>query len=130
MTEVKMFCAKGDKNFESRSFGLYYDVYKSTYIFGTKDDIEKFIKYINIVGYVRAIEKLKPTKEEIKWAEEEAVVEMKRIASLYGIDIEENDYDVITEKYFVHSDYFVGVKYFDKYKQGRILHNKLIAMEV
>lgn len=130
MTEVKMFCAKGDKNFETRSFGLYYEVYKSTYVYGTKDDIEKFIKYANVIGYLRAVEKLKPTKEEIKWAKEEAVIEMKRIASSYGLDIVENDYDVITNKYFDHSDYFVGVKYFDKYMQGRILHNKLIELEV
>lgn len=130
MNVVKMFCSNGDKNFEIKTFGLYYDIYKSTYIYGTEEDIEKFKKYASVVGFVRAVNKLTPTKEEVKKAKEEAVIEMKRIASLYGLDIEENDYDVIDKKYFGHSNYFVGVKYFEKYTQGRILHNKLIALEV
>ena len=32
MNVVKMFCSNGDKNFEIKTFGLYYDIYKSTYI--------------------------------------------------------------------------------------------------
>lgn len=130
MVPVKMFCAKGDKNFECKEFGLSYKIIMGKYIYGTEDDIERFEKLCGQIGFVSAMQKIVPNKDDIKRAKDDAIVEMKRIASLYDLDIKEVDYDMITKRWFNHSDYFVGVKYFDKYVEGRILHYKLEEMGV
>lgn len=130
MTEVKMFCSYGDKKYETKSFGLYYEIFKSIYIYGTEEDIERYKRLVSQIGIMRAANALHPTSKDIEKAKTEAIAEMKRIGTLYGLDIKENDYDMIRKRWFDHSDYFVGVKYFDKYLEGRILHNKLDELEV
>lgn len=130
MVPVKMFCAKGDKNFECKEFGLFYKIIKSRYIYGTMEDIERFEKLVSQIGFVSAINKIVPTKEDTERAKKDAIVEMKRIASLYDLDIKEVDYSMITKRWFDHSDYFVGVRYFEKYIEGRILHYKLDELGV
>ncbi len=125
MNAVKMFCSTGDGEYNTNSFGLYTQMVKGKAIFGTEEDIIKYEKLVNTVGVIEAVNTISPTKEDKENAKKEAVVEMKRIASLYGLEIEEDDFDSIYSKYFDRSKYFVAVGYFDKFMFARILHYKM-----
>ena len=132
MIEVKLFCANGDKNYETKSFGLYYEVIKTKTIYGSEEDINRFKKFISIVGFESAINKLadKSAINNYDIALKDTITEMKRIGSLYGLDIKEVDYDMINKRYFDHGDYFHSVRYFYKYMQGRVLHHRLEELGV